>query len=42
MTERNDTTKVQVFAYTALNDEHKKLVDMAKEAILALCVSYKL
>lgn len=32
MTEKNITTKVQVLAYTELNPDDKKLVDLAKEA----------
>lgn len=32
MTEKNITTKVQVLAYNELNQEDKKLVDLAKEA----------
>lgn len=32
MTERNITTKIQVYSYTELTEEQKKLVDLAKEA----------
>ena len=40
MTEKNITTKVQVFAYTELNEEDKKLVDMAKQATQASYAPY--
>ena len=40
MTEKNITTKVQVFAYTELNEEDKKLVDLAKEATKASYAPY--
>ena len=39
MTVKNNTTKIQVFAYTKLNKEDKKLADMAKEAALASHIS---
>lgn len=32
MTERNITTKIQVYSYTELTQEQKNLVDLAKEA----------
>ena len=32
MTEKNITTKIQVYSYTELTEEQKKLVDLAKEA----------
>ena len=40
MTEKNITTKVQVFAYTELTDEDKKLIDMAREATRASYAPY--
>jgi len=33
MTEKNFVTKIQIYSYSELNDEDKKLVDEAKEAI---------
>ena len=32
MTEKNFVTKIQIYSYTELNDDDKKLVDMAREA----------
>ena len=32
MTEKNFVTKIQIFSYSELNEEDKKLVDMAREA----------
>jgi cytidine deaminase len=32
MTEKNFVTKIHIFSYSELNDEDKKLVDMAREA----------
>ncbi|WP_407403168.1 cytidine deaminase [Sodaliphilus sp.] len=32
MTEKNITTKIQVYSYSELTEEQKKLVDLAKEA----------
>lgn len=40
MTERIITTKIQVLAYTELNDEDKKLVEMAQEATKASYAPY--
>ncbi|MBR1474236.1 MAG: cytidine deaminase [Muribaculaceae bacterium] len=40
MTEKNITTKVQVFAYTELTEEDKKLVDMARQATGASYAPY--
>lgn len=40
MTEKNITTKIQVFDYTELNEEDKKLVDMAREATKASYAPY--
>ena len=40
MTEKNITTKIQVFAYTELTEEDKKLVDMAREATRASYAPY--
>ena len=40
MTEKNITTKIQVFAYDELNLEDKQLVDMAREATRASYAPY--
>jgi len=40
MTEKNITTKIQVYAYNELNEADKKLVDMAREATKASYAPY--
>jgi len=40
MTVKNNTTKIQVFAYTELTEEDKKLVDMARKATRASYAPY--
>jgi cytidine deaminase len=40
MTEKNFVTKIQIYSYNELNDEDKKLVDLAKEATKASYAPY--
>ena len=40
MTEKNITTKIQVFSYSELSEENKKLVDLAREATQAAYAPY--
>ena len=40
MTEKNFVTKIQIYSYSELNDEDKKLVDLAREATKASYAPY--
>ena len=40
MNEKNFVTKIQIYSYNELNDEDKKLVDLAKEATKASYAPY--
>ena len=40
MTEKNFVTKIQIYSYTELNEEDKKLVDLAREATKASYAPY--